>query len=64
MTSKPVPAPAAPDVLGRVLLPLRAFLGFTFCSEAAGPEFSVPLARVSFSPVMIPVYGSAARWAR
>jgi thiosulfate dehydrogenase [quinone] large subunit len=31
VTSKPVPAPPASDVLGRVLLPLRAFLGFTFC---------------------------------
>ena len=43
MTSKPVPAPAAPDVLGRVLLPLRAFLGFTFCyaglQKLANPRF-------------------------
>jgi uncharacterized membrane protein YphA (DoxX/SURF4 family) len=31
VTSKSVPAPTASDVLGRVLLPLRAFLGFTFC---------------------------------
>ena len=34
MTSKPAPPSAAPDVLGRVLLPLRAFLGFTFCFAA------------------------------
>ena len=43
MTSKPVPAPAATDVLGRVLLPLRAFLGFTFCfaglQKLANPRF-------------------------
>ncbi len=43
MTSKPVPAPTAPDVLGRVLLPLRAFLGFTFCfaglQKLANPRF-------------------------
>ena len=31
MTSKPAPVPTAPEALGRVLLPLRAFLGFTFC---------------------------------
>jgi hypothetical protein len=31
MTSKPAPAATAPEALGRVLLPLRAFLGFTFC---------------------------------
>jgi hypothetical protein len=30
----------------------------------AGSEFSVPAALVSFSPVMIPVSGSAARCAR
>jgi thiosulfate dehydrogenase [quinone] large subunit len=40
VTSKPVPAP---DVLGRVLLPLRAFLGFTFCfaglQKLANPRF-------------------------
>src|SRR5579862_8664161 len=43
MTSKPAPVPAAPDVLGRVLLPLRAFLGFTFCfaglQKLANPTF-------------------------
>ena len=43
MTSKPVPAPAAADVLGRALLPLRAFLGFTFCfaglQKLANPRF-------------------------
>jgi thiosulfate dehydrogenase [quinone] large subunit len=43
MTSKPAPAPTAPDVLGRVLLPLRAFLGFTFCfaglQKLANPTF-------------------------
>lgn len=41
MTSKP--APATPDMLGRVLLPLRAFLGFTFCfaglQKLANPGF-------------------------
>jgi len=43
VTSKPVPAPAAPQVPGRVLLPLRAFLGFTFCfaglQKLANPRF-------------------------
>ena len=43
MTSKPVPAPTAPDVLDRALLPLRAFLGFTFCfaglQKLANPRF-------------------------
>ncbi|HJY72126.1 MAG TPA: Rieske (2Fe-2S) protein, partial [Streptosporangiaceae bacterium] len=43
MRSKPVPAPTALDVLGRVLLPLRAFLGFTFCfaglQKLANPRF-------------------------
>lgn len=43
MTPKPVPAPAAPDALGRVLLPLRVFLGFTFCfaglQKLANPRF-------------------------
>ena len=43
MTSKPVPAPPASYVLGRVLLPLRAFLGFTFCfaglQKLANPRF-------------------------
>lgn len=43
MTSKPVPGPTVPDVLGRVLLPLRAFLGFTFCfaglQKLANPGF-------------------------
>ena len=43
MTSRPVPAASAPDVLGRVLLPLRAFLGFTFCfaglQKLANPKF-------------------------
>ena len=43
MTSKPVPASPTPDVLGRVLLPLRAFLGFTFCfaglQKLANPRF-------------------------
>jgi thiosulfate dehydrogenase (quinone) large subunit len=41
--SAPVPAPAAADVLGRVLLPLRVFLGFTFCfaglQKLASPRF-------------------------
>jgi thiosulfate dehydrogenase (quinone) large subunit len=40
VTSKPVPAP---DVPGRALLPLRAFLGFTFCfaglQKLANPRF-------------------------
>ena len=43
MTSKPAPAPTAPEALGRVLLPLRAFLGFTFCfaglQKLANPRF-------------------------
>ena len=43
MTSKPAPPSASPDVLGRVLLPLRAFLGFTFCfaglQKLANPQF-------------------------
>jgi thiosulfate dehydrogenase (quinone) large subunit len=37
------PAPSAPPALGRVLLPLRAFLGFTFCfaglQKLANPRF-------------------------
>jgi thiosulfate dehydrogenase (quinone) large subunit len=41
--AKPVPAPATSYVLGRVLLPLRAFLGFTFCfaglQKLANPRF-------------------------
>lgn len=43
VTSKPVPAPPTSEVLGRVLLPLRAFLGFTFCfaglQKLADPRF-------------------------
>jgi hypothetical protein len=43
VTSKPAPAPTAPEALGRVLLPLRAFLGFTFCfaslQKLANPRF-------------------------
>ncbi len=43
MTSKPGPVPTVADVLGRVLLPLRAFLGFTFCfaglQKLANPRF-------------------------
>jgi thiosulfate dehydrogenase [quinone] large subunit len=50
VTAKSVPATAepaagrpAPDALGRVLLPLRAFLGFTFCfaglQKLANPKF-------------------------
>ena len=43
MTSKPTPASSAPYVLGRALLPLRAFLGFTFCfaglQKLANPRF-------------------------
>ena len=43
VTSKPAPPSAAPDMLGRVLLPLRAFLGFTFCfaglQKLANPRF-------------------------
>ena len=43
MASKPVPASSAPYVLGRALLPLRAFLGFTFCfaglQKLANPRF-------------------------
>jgi thiosulfate dehydrogenase [quinone] large subunit len=41
--SKPAPPSAAPDALGRALLPLRAFLGFTFCfaglQKLANPRF-------------------------
>ncbi|MDQ2816371.1 MAG: Rieske 2Fe-2S domain-containing protein [Actinomycetota bacterium] len=43
MRSKPATPSAAPDLLGRVLLPLRAFLGFTFClaglQKLANPRF-------------------------
>ena len=43
MASKPAPASSAPDLLGRALLPLRAFLGFTFCfaglQKLANPRF-------------------------
>ncbi len=43
MTSRPVRAPSAPDALGRALLPLRAFLGITFCfaglQKLANPRF-------------------------
>jgi thiosulfate dehydrogenase (quinone) large subunit len=43
VTSKSAPVPAAPDALGRALLPLRAFLGFTFCfaglQKLANPRF-------------------------
>jgi thiosulfate dehydrogenase [quinone] large subunit len=43
VTSKQAPAPAVPDALGRVLLPLRVFLGFTFCfaglQKLANPRF-------------------------
>lgn len=43
MASKPVPASSAPYALGRALLPLRAFLGFTFCfaglQKLANPRF-------------------------
>jgi thiosulfate dehydrogenase [quinone] large subunit len=43
VVSKPDPASSAPYVLGRALLPLRAFLGFTFCfaglQKLANPRF-------------------------
>ena len=43
MTSRQAPAPPDAQVLGRVLLPLRAFLGFTFCfaglQKLANPRF-------------------------
>ena len=43
MASEPVPASSAPYLLGRALLPLRAFLGFTFCfaglQKLANPRF-------------------------
>ena len=43
MASKPVPPSSAPYLLGRALLPLRAFLGFTFCfaglQKLANPRF-------------------------
>ena len=43
MTSRQAPALSDAQVLGRVLLPLRAFLGFTFCfaglQKLANPRF-------------------------
>jgi thiosulfate dehydrogenase [quinone] large subunit len=43
MTSRQSPAPPDAEALGRVLLPLRAFLGFTFCfaglQKLANPRF-------------------------
>jgi thiosulfate dehydrogenase [quinone] large subunit len=43
VASEPVPASSAPYLLGRALLPLRAFLGFTFCfaglQKLANPRF-------------------------
>jgi thiosulfate dehydrogenase (quinone) large subunit len=43
VTSEQIPAPPAGPALGRVLLPLRAFLGFTFCfaglQKLANPRF-------------------------
>jgi thiosulfate dehydrogenase [quinone] large subunit len=43
VASKPVPASSARYLLGRALLPLRAFLGFTFCfaglQKLANPRF-------------------------
>jgi thiosulfate dehydrogenase (quinone) large subunit len=43
VTAKPAPPQPGPDVLGRALLPLRAFLGFTFCfaglQKLANPGF-------------------------
>jgi len=43
VTFKSAPASSAPYVLGRALLPLRAFLGFTFCfaglQKLANPRF-------------------------
>jgi thiosulfate dehydrogenase [quinone] large subunit len=43
VTFKPPPPSSAPYVLGRALLPLRAFLGFTFCfagmQKLANPRF-------------------------
>jgi thiosulfate dehydrogenase (quinone) large subunit len=43
VTSRQVPAPPDGQVLGWVLLPLRAFLGFTFCfaglQKLANPRF-------------------------
>ncbi len=43
MASKPAPASSASYLLGRALLPLRAFLGFTFCfaglQKLANPRF-------------------------
>ena len=43
MAPKPVPPSSAPYLLGRALLPLRAFLGFTFCfaglQKLANPRF-------------------------
>jgi thiosulfate dehydrogenase [quinone] large subunit len=43
VTSRQAPTPSDAQVLGRVLLPLRAFLGFTFCfaglQKLANPRF-------------------------
>jgi len=43
VASKPDPSSSAPYLLGRALLPLRAFLGFTFCfaglQKLANPRF-------------------------
>src|SRR6202047_2519976 len=40
---QPAPGSLSPDLLGRALLPLRAFLGFTFCfaglQKLANPRF-------------------------
>lgn len=47
----PETPPTAPDVLSRALLPLRAFLGFTFCfaglQKLANPEFFDPANPIS-----------------
>ncbi len=69
MTSKPAPSPAAPEALGRVLLPLRAFLGFTFCfaglQKLANPQFFDAADSASIRELRCPdrlaaAYGAAA----
>jgi hypothetical protein len=58
-----VPASSAPYVLGRALLPLRAFLGFTFCfaglQKLANPGSSTPPTRPRSSPSWRPPPGAA-----
>ena len=52
MASKPAPASSAPYLLGRALLPLRAFLGFTFCfvCPCHGSQFNAGTGAVEVGP--------------